>query len=254
MPTTNAPADVPDFPQALRVFGRHRSIRFFKREPLAGGHLDLIIEAGRRAPTDAGGHMYSVIRISNRDLRDRIATLSANQQHIRDAAEFFVVCLDVHRLRRLIEHRGGDWGMEARIALIYGTSDATMVAENMMIAAEALEYGTCYIGAVQNNIDRIATELALPEGVLPLYGLCVGVIDEAQAPPLRPRVQRDLCFFENRYPEDFSPEELDAAYAGMSVKRDWYQGISRYFTVGGTMEAREPIMARAWRQQELEPK
>ncbi len=245
---------VPEFPESLQVFGRHRSIRFFTAAPLAAGHLDMIIEAGRRAPTDAGGHMYSVIRISDPALRDRLATLAANQQHIRDAAEFFVVCLDVHRLRRLIEHRGGEWGMEARIALIYGTSDATMVAENMMVAAEALDYGTCYIGAVQNNTDLFAAELALPPGVLPLYGLCIGVIDEEKLPPLRPRVPREQCFFDNRYPDDFSPDELDAAYAEMSVRRDWYDSISRYFTVGGTMEAREPVMARAWRQQGLEPK
>ena len=93
----------PAFPAPLQLFSRHRSVRHYKREPLADGHLDLIIEAGRRAPTDAGGHMYSVIRVSDPLLRDRIATLSANQQHIRDAAEFFVFCLDVHRLRRLIE-------------------------------------------------------------------------------------------------------------------------------------------------------
>ena len=72
-----------------------------------------------------------------------------------------------------------------------------MVAENMMIAAEELGYGTCYIGAVQNNTDIIARELELKPGVLPLYGLCIGVIDEAKAPPVRPRLPRDLCFFEN---------------------------------------------------------
>lgn len=245
---------IPDFPVSLSVFGRHRSIRFFKSEPLEDGHLDLIMEVGRRAPTDAGGHMYSVLRISDPDLRDRLATLSADQRHIRDAAEFFVFCLDVHRLRCLIEHRGGDWGMEARIALIYGTSDATMVAENMMIAAEDLGYGTCYIGAVQNNTDIIARELRLKPGVLPLYGLCIGVIDEAKVPPVRSRLPRDLCFFENTYPDRFTPDDLDAAYDEMSVKRDWYESISRYFTAGGTMEAREPVMARAWQQQELEPK
>jgi nitroreductase len=245
---------IPDFPKPLDVFAQHRSIRFFKTQPLAPGHLDLIIEAGRRAPTDAQGHMYSFIRITEPNLRDELATLCANQQHIRDAAEFFVCCLDVHRLRRLIEHRGGSWGLRERISLIYGTSDATMVAENMMIAAEMLGYGTCYIGAVQNNTDKIARLLALPGGVLPLYGLCIGVIDQEKLPPLRPRIPRELCFFDNRYPEQFTEDELESAYSAMSVKRDWFESIGRYFTKGGTMEKREPIMARAWIQQELDPK
>ncbi len=246
-------SDVPEFPAPLQVFGAHRSIRFFLRRPLAPGHLDLIVEAGRRAPTDAQGHMYSFVRIVDAPLRDRLATLCANQQHIRDAAEFFVCCLDVHRLRRLVEHRGGEWGMEARIALIYGTSDATMVAQNMMVAAELLGYGSCYIGAVQDATDQIAKELALPPGVLPLYGLCIGAPDLDRLPPLRPRIPRELCFFTDRYPGDFTPAELDAAYAAMNVKRDWYAAVSRYFAAGGTMSRREPIMARAWRQQELVP-
>jgi nitroreductase len=245
---------MPDFPPELRVFAQHRTIRFYKQDPLDDGHLDLIIEAGRRAPTDAQGHMYSVIRITDADLRDDLATLCGGQQQIRDAAEFFVFCLDVYRLRKLIEHRGGQWGMEARIALLYGTSDATMVAQNMMIAAEELGYGTCYIGAIQNRVDEVARRLDLPPGVLPLYGLCVGVIDGEQMPDLRPRIPRDLCFFENRYNAEFSEAELESGYESMSVKRDWYESIGRYFATGGTMEAREPIMARAWEQQHLVPK
>lgn len=243
-----------EFPPELAMFGKHRSVRYFLPEPLAPGHLDLIIEAGRRAPTDAQGHMYSCVRITDGALRDHLATLCADQQHIRDAAEFFIVCLDVYRLQQLVEYRGGEWGMRERISLLYGATDATMVAQNMVVAAEALGYGTCYIGAVQNNVDRIAEMLALPPGVLPLYGLCIGVIDPLHYPPtIKPRIPRELCFFENRYPSHFTPEQLDAAYAAMSVKRDWWESLRVYFAAGGTMERREAVMARAWRRQGLEP-
>ena len=97
-------------PPALNVFAAHRSIRHYLPQPLAPGHLDLIVEAGRHAPTDAQGHMYALIRITDKTLRDHLATLCNDQQHIRTAAEFFVVCLDVYRLRLLVELRGGDWG------------------------------------------------------------------------------------------------------------------------------------------------
>ena len=248
----------------LAVFAEHRSIRFFLRQPLAAGDLDRIVEAGRRAPTDAQGHMYSFIRIPDATLRDEIATLCANQQHIRDAAEFFICCLDVHRLRRLVEFRGGDFAMRERISLIYGTSDTTMVAQNMQIAAEMLGYGTCYIGAVQNNTDKIARKLALPSGVLPLYGFCIGVPDPEQLPRPKPRLPRRLAFFDNRYgaglagtnghEDEFSDADLQSAYDAMGDKRDWYEAVERYFAAGGTMEQREPIMARAWEQQALTPK
>jgi len=251
---SNASSHATLLPASLRVFAEHRSIRYYLPEPLKPGDLDLIIAAAMRAPTDAQGHMYTFVRITDAALRDRLATLCANQQHIRAAAEFFVVCLDVHRLRLLIEHRGGDFTMQARISLIYGATDATMAAQNMVVAAELLGYGACYIGAVQNNTDVIARELGLPPGVLPLYGLCIGVIDPAHVPPIRPRIPRELCFVENRYPDHFSAAELESAYAAMSVKRDWFESIGAYFSGDGTMAHREPVMARAWRQQGLEPK
>ena len=241
-------------PPALNVFAAHRSIRHFLPQPLAPGHLDLIVEAGRHAPTDAQGHMYALVRITDTALRDLLATLCNDQQHVREAAEFFVVCLDVYRLQLLVELRGGEWGMQERIALVYGATDATMVAQNMTVAAETLGYGTCYIGAVQNNTDRIAKELYLPHGVLPLYGLCIGVPDPAQLPPLRPRIPRDLCFFDNRYPETFSDAALESAYTAMSGRRDWYTAVKAYFAAGGTMQQREKVMAHAWRQQKLDPR
>ena len=54
-----------DVPPALAVFAGHRSVRFFRPEPLAAGDLDWIVEAGRRAPTDAQGHMYALLRITD---------------------------------------------------------------------------------------------------------------------------------------------------------------------------------------------
>ncbi len=241
-------------PPALNAFAAHRSIRCFLPQPLAPGHLDLIVEAGRRAPTDAQGHMYSLIRITDKTLRDHIASLCNDQQHIRDAAEFFVVCLDVYRLQLLVELRGGEWGLQERIALIYGATDATMAAQNMTVAAAILGYGTGYIGGVQNNTDRIAKDLRLPHGVLPLYGLCIGVPDPAELPAPRPRIPRDLCFFDNRYPETFGDTALESAYTAMSTRRDWYAAVEAYFAAGGTMQKRESVMARAWRQQKLDPK
>lgn len=241
-------------PPILDAFWRHRTIRFFLDTPIPAEHLDLIMEAGRRAPTDAQGQMFAFIRITDRALRDRLATLCNNQQHIRDAAEFFVACLDVYRLRLLVEHQGSQFGMEPRISLIYGTSDATMVAQNMVVAAEALGYGTCYIGAVQNSTDVIARELELPEGVLPLYGLCIGVPDPSRVPPyLRPRIPRTLTFMENQYCQP-ATGELAEAIAAMSPRGDWTGSLTRYFAAGGIMAQREAVMARAWIQQGLLPR
>lgn len=240
----------------LEVFWQHRSVRDFLPRPIPEEHVELILRAAQRASTDASAQMYSFIRITDPALRDRMATLAGNQQHIRDCAEYFIVCLDVYRLRRLLEHRGSRFGMRARGALLFGILDAALAAENLAVAAEMLGYGVCFIGAVQAAADRIARELSLPEGVLPLCGLCVGVpAPQALEEPPRPRLPLSVVVHENRY-RDYTDDDLEACYAAMapiSERGDWYPTLRRYFAEGGIMERREQVLARAWRQQGLEP-
>ena len=240
----------------FEVFWRHRSIRHFLPTPIPQEHLDLLMNAAQHASTDASAQMYTFIRVSDPALREEMARLAGNQEHIRTCAEYFIVCLDVYRLRRLIEHRGGRYGMGNRVGLIFGTLDAGLAAENLAVAAEALGYGICFIGGVQNAVDEIARVLRLPPGVLPVCGLCVGVPDPERIPTRpRPRLPQRLVFHENTY-RDYSDEDLDEAYRAMasaSSRGDWYNVLGRYFAEGGIMARREAVMARAWRQQNLDP-
>jgi nitroreductase len=244
------------FHPVFEIFAGHRTVRRFTGEPIAPAHLDAIIEAGRRAPTDASAQMGTFIRITDPDLRICLSKLSGDQQQIVDGAEFFVACMDTHRLRRLVEHRGGEYGMGPLISLVFGITDAVLVAQNMVIAAEALGYATCYIGGVQNNADKIAAELHLPEAVLPVFGLVLGVPAPGETRKTgRPRIPRHSVFMENSYRE-MSPELLDACYRAMSSYHrsgDWYNALKRYFTIEGSMLQREPVLRRAMSRQGLLP-
>jgi FMN reductase (NADPH) len=234
----------------LDLYTNRRTRRNYKPEPLAEGDLDRIMEAGRRAPSGGLGQIYSVVRVSEAELRERLATLAGDQQHIRDAAEFFVFCLDVHRARRLIEHRGGTYNAGPRIAVHYGTMEALLLAANMATAAEALGYGTCFIGALLSNLDTVARELQLPQGVLPVVGLIVGVPDEDHIPPRKPRLPREMVFHESTYREP-TPADLDAAYRAMGDA--WSTTLRRYFGPSGIFARREEVWKRALRQQGLAP-
>ena len=238
------------------VFWRHRSIRHFLPHPIPAEHLTLLMQAAQRASTDASAQMYTFVRISDAELRDKMAELAGNQEHIRTCAEYFIVCMDLYRLRRLIEYRGGTYGMGNRVGIIFGILDAGLAAENMAVAAEALGYGICFIGGVQNAVDEIARLLHLPQGVLPICGLCIGVPDPERIPKKpRPRLPQHVVFHENHYRE-YTDEDLEACYREMapaSSRGDWYGVLARYFAANGIMSRREAVMARAWRQQGLVP-
>jgi FMN reductase (NADPH) len=230
----------------LDLFARHRTIRHYQPLPLADGDVDRIIEAGRKAPSGVNAQIYSIIRVTNQALRDRLAELSGGQEHISVASEFFVFCVDVHRTAILLESRGVRLGHGPHIAIHYGTMDVLLVAANMATAAEALGYGTCFIGAVLNHLDAAARALNLPEGVMPVVGLTIGVPDVAQKPPQKPRLPLALVIHENGYREP-TPDDIHSAVETMGKR--WPDTLSSFFGTGGRLGQRELVWLRALAQQ-----
>lgn len=222
----------------LELYQTRASVRKFKPEPLREGDLDKILFAAQRAPTDATAQMYSLLRISDLELRKQVSGLSGSNPHIETCAEFFLILADVHRLQKLVEHRGGSWGHWPRTAAHFAIGDAFLAGSALATMAESLGYGIVWIGGVLNGIHQIGELCRLPAGVFPVAGLCVGVPDETPAP--RPRLARDLVVHENQYQEP-SPEQLERAFSDMApiARGDWYKLLERYFTTGGTMEQRE---------------
>ncbi len=237
-------------PEQVRAFfDGHRTVRAYRPDPIPPEDLDLILHAAQRAPTDATAQLYSLIRITDPELRNRIAALAGDQDHIRQAPEFFLICADVRRVARLLAHRGARLEVGSGVALLFGTVDAVLAAQNLLLAAEMRGYAGCYIGGILGGLDRIVTLLDLPPGVIPVVGLTLG--RPAEAPPRRPRVPRPLVVHENGY-RDPTPEELEEAYRAMApITRsgDWFRVLSRYFAEGGTMIGREPVLLRALARQ-----
>jgi FMN reductase (NADPH) len=232
-----------------RILAPHRSIRVFSSEPLPAGTVERLVAEAQRAPSDATGQMYSFVRLADPELRRRVAELSGQQEHIVDAQEFFVVCADLHRLARLLELKGKPRGRFPATGLHFATVDATLAAQRLIDAAEALGLGTVCIGGILEGIEELVDLLALPVGVLPLFGLCVGWPGEE--PDDRPRVAVGSVLHIDAYQEQ-GAEALERdvlVMAATTRSRDWVKVLSRYFAEGGTMERREPALRRVLERQ-----
>jgi nitroreductase len=243
----------PRLEETLEIFERHRTFRHYTDAKVPEVDIGRIEQAGRRAPTDATGFMFTVIRVTDPELRARLCALSGDQKHIVDASDFFVICLDLHRQARLLEALGERQAKLGTWALLFGVVDAMLVAENMAVAAGALGYGTGFIGGVHYDTSGVVRALQLPAGVFPVVGLTVGVI--AREPALRNRLPLAATFHENSY----APVTGDAMAACFEAMRsqsgtfDWHKTLKRYFAAGGVMEKREPTIARALREQGILP-
>ena len=75
-----------------------------------------------------------------------------------------------------------------------------------MLAAESLGLGGVFIGSIRNNLPEVTRILALPHGVIPIVGLCLGYPD--QTPVVRPRLPQNVIVSENTF-QAASPQDLN---------------------------------------------
>ncbi|MFI4896739.1 MAG: NADPH-dependent oxidoreductase [Phycisphaerales bacterium JB059] len=214
----------------------HRSVRRYTEEPVEHEHLLEAVRAGQGAATSSAVQAYCAIRVTSPETRRAIAQLAGPQEKIELAPEFLVVCADTRR-RRLICARDGIVYNQRLEAFLVGAIDASLFAQNMTLALESMGYGTCYIGGIRNDIRRLDELLGLPEGVYPLFGLCVGRPAETPAP--RPRLDVGAILFDDAYPDDETvnaqTEAYDEAYRAYlrqrgappeQVDRSWSRAVS----------------------------
>ncbi len=171
----------------------HKSIRAYTDQPITAEQLDEILAAAQQAPSSSFLQAASIIRITDKALRTQIMQLSAEQAYIAGAAEFLLFCADFNRHKQIVPDAKTGFVEQ----LLIGATDAAMMGQNALVAAESLGLGGVYIGAVRNHPAEIGELLGLPELVIPLFGLCLGY--PAQDPQVKPRLPRTLVVHENCY-------------------------------------------------------
>jgi len=140
-----------------------------------------------------------------------------------NAPLLFTVCIDAHKWELIMEQR--NWQMmgdDSQLVLL-GMQDASLMAENIVIAGESLGMGSCFLGNTPYIAEEIVAEYNLPARVFPMVQLTMGY--PAEDPPARPRYPLEFVLFEGSYPE-FSVSEIQAAMAQMDegyLAQDYYR-------------------------------
>ncbi len=194
----------------IKTLMNHRSIRKYADKIPSNEMIETIVKAGQQAAF--AGQLGSLILSREKDKHPFCAPL------------YFIVCVDIHRMQKVMEKR--NWKMVSSDAamLLFGVQDACYLAQNLVIAAESLGLGTCYLGFVPFMAEKLIEKYKLPKKVLPLVGITVGY--PAETPPVRPRYPLDFSCFEGKYPE-FSDEQIERAMKQMDegyLAQDYYKG------------------------------
>lgn len=195
----------------LDVLRSHRSVRSFTSDPVPAEHLRAAIGAGQMASTSSAVQSYCAINITDADTRREIAELSGKQSYVESAPMFLLFCADSRRHRLVCEDHGVVYNTRLEASLV-AAIDTSLFAQNVAVAFESLGYGICYIGGIRNDLPKLDALLGIPEGVYPLYGMCVGTPAHAQAGPPRPRLPIEAVLMHDRYHSDDTIREHLHAY------------------------------------------
>ena len=171
----------------------HRSIRAFTEQGIDEAQCSAIIAAAQAASTSSFLQCSSIIRITDRALREQLVQLTGGQPWVSAAAEFWVFCADFNRHQQICP----DAQLGRAEQLLLGCVDTALMAQNAMTAAESLGLGGVFIGGIRNSIAEVTQLLALPKFVLPLFGFCIGHPDAD--PDVKPRMPQAMLVHENRY-------------------------------------------------------
>lgn len=193
----------------IDLLNAHRSIRKFTAQPIDEALLHGIVRAGQSAATSSFLQGATVIRVRNPESRRTLAMLAGNQPYVESAAEFLVLCADLKRPGNACERYGKDFAGDYTEHFIIATVDVALLAQNMVVAAESVGLGICYIGGLRNNPREVSDLLQLPKGVYPVFGLCLGYPD--QNPEVKPRLPLDVVLKDEVYSEE-GDEVLITAY------------------------------------------
>lgn len=191
----------------LQAQRAHRSIRQYTSQRIDEELLLQLIEAAQGAASSSFIQAYSLVQVTNTDTRQQIATLSGGQRWVETAAEFLVVCADLSRVE-VCSIKQGLGELEGQTEhFLAATVDASLFAQNLMLAAESVGLGAVFIGGIRNDPAKVAELLELPKQVYPVFGLCLGWPDAE--PDLKPRLDAKVILHKDRYDASRCAADVD---------------------------------------------
>lgn len=196
----------------------HRTIREFKDEPIQEDIFLELMEVARRTATSTGMQAFSIIRITDKRIREEIA-LICNQEYVARAPELLIFVADQFRNWNIAKEKGCfEESAKDMDRFFSAFTDACIASQNVVNAAESIGLGTVYLGSILNDSKKICELLKLPELTFPVIGLGIGYPN--QNPQLKPRMDMKLRVFENEY---------NTFYNYLDIIRDYDDEMRTYY-------------------------
>ena len=141
-----------------------RSIRKYTGESIDNEQIKEIIKAAMNAPSGMNQQPWQFWVIDDKTIIERLLEISPHWKPLASAGQGIVVC--------------GDLSINDDPQYLF--IDGAAATQNILLQAEAMGYGTCWLGVApgQERIEGIRAVLDMPDNHIPVSLIALGVKDE----------------------------------------------------------------------------
>ena len=203
--------------EVLQQLHDRKSVRVYEDRAIEPEVKQAILEAAIQAPSAGNMALYTILNITDPEMKAKLAVSCDNQPFIATAPMVLIFCADYRRWYDVFcdhveEVRKPDMG-----DLFLAEADTLIAAQNAVVAAHSFGLGSCYIGDITENYEFHKELLNLPQYVVPAAMLCIGYPTAQQmSRPKPPRHAVSDLVHENGY----SMEKSHAMTRMLSQQQD----------------------------------
>ena len=190
--------------EVIDLLINRRSIRKYETGQISDEELNLIIEAGRHAPSGGNNQSSHFIVIQNKEILDQLKTLVENQFANMEVSEEDYINLKFSITQSKKGEYDFTYGAPTLVIAAndrtYGNAmaDCAVALENMMIAAFSLGVGSCWVNQLRwlsgnKTVVGFLKNLGLKDEEIICGALVLGYPVEKNLPP-RVRKGNDVTY------------------------------------------------------------
>ncbi|MDE6359242.1 MAG: nitroreductase family protein, partial [Duncaniella sp.] len=149
-----------------------RSIRRYEREDVSADDMNLIYDAIRNTPTSYNGQQFSVIDVTDPDVKLKLFAL-IGQKQVKTCSHFLLFVMDYNKISLIGEELGEEVPdfNNTIDGIAVGIIDASLAMMSALTMADSLGLGCCPIGYARTVApEAVSTLLGLPKKTFVVCG------------------------------------------------------------------------------------